>query len=310
MSRWASRCGSGGVTRTRRAARRSFAPAAGSASASATGARARPSGVSGWRRAVPGGARYFPDRGALRRRAARIPVRLALACAAIVAAGWVADQAGLPSSYLFVAIVVGIAIALLTSGLELPKAFFPAGQAVAGVVVGTYLHTDTLTELGTRWIPVALVSAATLAITIAAGVLLARIAPVDRATASLGMVAGGASGIVAMADDLGADDRIVAFMQYLRLAVVVLVTPLIVGLAFSAHGRGAAPGGEQLLGQGTGWAWTIGLAAAGAVIGARLRLPAAAFLGPTLIAAVLTLGGVADFSVPPLLREASFAAIG
>src|SRR3954453_12074321 len=122
-----------------------------------------------------------------------------------------------------------------TVGLELPRAVFPAAQAVAGVVVGTFLHTSTLTGLGGSWRPVAVVRAATLAITIGAGVLLARIAPVDPATASLGMVAGGASGIVAMADDLGADDPLVAFMQFLRLAVVVIVTPLIVALVFSAH---------------------------------------------------------------------------
>jgi membrane AbrB-like protein len=116
--------------------------------------------------------------------------------------------------------------------------------------------------------------------------------------------------MVAMADDLGADDRLVAFMQYLRVAVVVLVTPLIVGLAFSAHSSGAAPEGEQLLGTAGGWAGTLGIAALGALIGPRLRIPAAAFLGPTLIAAVLTLGGVMDVTVPPLLREAAFAAIG
>ena len=49
------------------------------------------------------------------------------------------------------------------------------------------------------------------------------------------MVAGGASGIVGMADDLGGDDRLVAFMQYLRVLIVVLVTPLLVPIAFSGH---------------------------------------------------------------------------
>jgi uncharacterized protein len=196
-------------------------------------------------------------------------------------------------------------------GLELPGWLFPAGQAVAGVAVGTYLHTSTLSELGARWIPVVLVSAATLGITIAAGVVLARTAPVDRATASLGMVAGGASGIVAMADDLGADERLVAFMQYLRLAVVVVATPVIVGLAF--HGHGAGGGGElhgQIFGTWGGWAMTLGVAGAGAVLGPLLRLPAGTFLGPTLLSAVLTLTGVIDVAVPPLLREVAFAAIG
>lgn len=243
------------------------------------------------------------------------PLRVAVACAVTAAGGFAADRLGVPSSYLFAAILVGIVFALLVpGGLELPKAFFPAGQAVAGVVVGTYLHTSTLSGLGARWIPVILVSAATLAITIGAGVLLARIAPVDPATASLGMVAGGASGIVAMADDLGADDRLVAFMQYLRLGVVVLLTPLIVGLAFPGHataGGGSAGGGGALLGTPRGWAMTIGVAAAGGLIGSRVKIPAPAFLGPTLLAAVLTLAGAFDgVTVPPLLRETSFAAIG
>jgi membrane AbrB-like protein len=195
-------------------------------------------------------------------------------------------------------------------GLELPRAFFPAGQAVAGVVVGTYLHTSTLTGLGARWVAVALVSVATLAITIGAGVLLARITSLDRPTASLGMVAGGASGIVAMADDLGADDRLVAFMQYLRLAVVVVLTPIIVGIAFPSAAPGGGGAHEQVLGTAGGWAMTIAVATAGALLGPLLRLPAAAFLGPTLLAAILTLTGVIDASVPPLLREVAFAVIG
>jgi membrane AbrB-like protein len=199
---------------------------------------------------------------------------------------------------------------VVPGGLELPRAFFPAGQAVAGVVVGTYLHTSTLTGLGARWVAVALVSAATLAITIGAGVLLARIASLDRATASLGMVAGGASGIVAMADDLGADDRLVAFMQYLRLAVVVLFTPIIVAIAFPGGSSGGGTAHEQVLGTAGDWALTIVVAAAGALLAPLLRLPAGAFLGPTLLAAVLTLTGVIDIAVPPLLREAAFAVIG
>jgi hypothetical protein len=55
------------------------------------------------------------------------------------------------------------------------------------------------------------------------------------------MIAGGASGIVTMADDLGGDDRLVAFMQYLRVLVVVLLTPLLIALFGGAH-EGGAPG--------------------------------------------------------------------
>src|SRR5436853_4520856 len=155
----------------------------------------------------------------------------ALVAVATVGGGWLAGRAGLPSGDLFVAMLVGLAYALAAPGrFVLPPIGFRLGQAVTGVAIGTFLESSTLTGLGSRWIPVVLVSLATLGVTIVAGVLLARVVRVDRATASLGMVAGGASGIVAMADELGADDRLVAFMQYLRVLVVTLLTPVLVPL--------------------------------------------------------------------------------
>ena len=241
--------------------------------------------------------------------------RLAVTAAAVAGAGWLAGRLGLPSGYLFAAILVGIVLSLgapqWLGPKGLPAPVFPAAQAVAGVVVGTYLHTSTATSLGPKWVPVAIVSAATLALTIGAGVLLARMTGLDRATASLGMVAGGASGIVAMADDLGADDRLVAFMQYLRLAVVVLITPLVVGIAFPGHTSAGGTVRDPLLGQATAWLAIAAIAVVGAIAANALRLPAPAFLGPTLLAATLTLAGPADdLTVPALLREAAFAGIG
>jgi uncharacterized protein len=229
-----------------------------------------------------------------------------------VVGGWLAGKAGLPSGYLFVALLAGLAYALVAPGrLALPELGFRAGQAITGVALGTFLHTSTLTGLGTRWIPVVLVSAATLAVTIAAGLVLARVAQLDRPTASLGMVAGGASGIVAMADELGGDDRLVAFMQYLRVLVVTLLTPLLVPLAFGAHSHASVTGGGPLLGSLGGWALTIGAGVAGAVLGPRLKLPAPALIGPLLLSAALTLSGLTgDVEVPPLAREVGFSLIG
>src|SRR2546421_12664224 len=91
----------------------------------------------------------------------------ALAIGGTVAGGWLADRAGLPAGYLFAAMLVGLAFALLAPGrFQLPAFAFPAGQAVTGVAIGTFLQSSTLTGLGSRWMPVALVSLATLALAI------------------------------------------------------------------------------------------------------------------------------------------------
>jgi membrane AbrB-like protein len=231
--------------------------------------------------------------------------------AATIGVGWAGGEVGLPSGYLFAALLVGLACSLRAPGrVVMPPRAFQGAQAVTGVALGTFLHTSTLTGLGTRWVAVILVTIATLAVTIAAGVLLGRAARLDARTASLGMVAGGASGIVAMAGDLGADDRMVAFMQYLRVLVITLLTPLLVPLLFHVH-ETAGASEPPLLGDAAGWALTIGVSVVGILIGPWLRLPAPALFGPLLITAALSLAGaLGDTQVPPLLREIAFATIG
>src|SRR5919107_4371433 len=198
--------------------------------------------------------------------------------AATGAAGWTLGEVGLPSSYLFAGLLLGLAVAIARpERLAVPDGGFAAAQAVTGVTLGAYLQSSALQAVGRSWLPVLLASAATLLLSLAAGVALARFTATDTRTAALGMVAGGASGIVGMADDLGGDDRLVAFMQYARVLIVVLVTPVLVPLVFSGHhvaGAGAL-GGGPVFGHPLDWAITIALAVAGAIGGRRLHVPAA-----------------------------------
>jgi uncharacterized protein len=240
-----------------------------------------------------------------------VSVRWPLLLTATVAGGWALGAAGIPSPYLFAALLAGLAAALSRpGGPEVPGVLFAASQAVCGVVLGAYLKTSSLEAAADAWAPVALVVAGTLAASLAAGAALARWARAHPPTAVLGMVAGGASGIVAMADELGADDRLVAFMQYLRVLVVVLVTPLIAGIAFGGGAGGAAPE-PPLLGEPIGWVLTAIAAPAGVVLGRAARLPAGTLLGPLAVAGAFALAEpFGRFAVPGLLQEAAFIGIG
>jgi membrane AbrB-like protein len=180
------------------------------------------------------------------------------------------------------------------------------------VSLGVYVHSQSLDAVAHAWLPVALVSAGTLGLSLLSGWALVRTVGLDPPTAALGMIAGGASGIVGMSDELGADDRLVAVMQYLRVLVVVVLTPIVVGIAFGhphGHTAGATPSSAPLLGSPGDWALMAAALAAGTAFAVVTRLPAGALLGPMIAAAVLAVA-VGDFTVPTLLREPAFAAIG
>jgi membrane AbrB-like protein len=242
-------------------------------------------------------------------------VRWGALAAATALAAEVLDLVGLPSPSLFAALLVGLVAALRVRTLpHVPPAVFRAAQAITGVSLGVYVQSSSLDTVASAWLPVALVSAGTLGLSLLCGVVLTRTTAVDPPTAALGMVAGGASGIVGMAHELGADDRLVAVMQYLRVFVVVVLTPILVAVAFphvhGAHRAAGAQASSPVIGSLRDWALTAAAVALGAAVALASRIPAGSLLGPMVVAAVLTLTSGDGFAVPGILREPAFAAIG
>jgi uncharacterized protein len=239
-------------------------------------------------------------------------LRLLLVAVVVAAAALTLDRLGLPSPDLFAGLLVGLAYAfLVTDELRTPAWLGTAAQAVIGVVMGVLVQPTTLGTLAGYWLPITLITLGTLLLTVLAGLLLARFAPVDRTTATFGMIAGGAAGIVAVSHELGADGRLVAVLQYLRVLLIVVLMPVAVVVLFDGSGeQGALAAGGP-----TPWPLStlavVAVAGAGALLGRLAHLPAPSLLGPLILAAVL-----AGFDVPLLegvpgpLTAAAFAVIG
>jgi uncharacterized protein len=219
---------------------------------------------------------------------------------------------GLPTPALFAALLIGIGYALIAvrRPLDVPSRGTTIGQAVIGVVLGAELDGSTLRTVTSNWLGVSAVTFATLALSLGVGVAFARLTGTGQATGTLGLVAGGASGIVAMADDLGADSRLVAFMQYARVLVVVLVAPLVADILL-AHGESGIPQTEPS-GIGLGdLAFTGGCALAGVLVARRLRVTAGTLLFPLAFAAIVSVSGfVGNANVPTFVQSLAFALIG
>lgn len=213
---------------------------------------------------------------------------------------------------LFAALLVGIGYALSgRRSITAPRAVFNSSQAVIGVGAGSLLQQTALRDLVTHWVPFLLVSIATIALSVGLGLVLARLTPLDSVTASFGMMGGGAQGIVAISRELGADERLVATMQYVRVVIIVASVPLVAGAAFgvsdTSSWNGEARGADLLI----DLPFVVGTAAIGMLFARLTRLPTGSLLGPMLVAAAVVLATAsADLAVPRLLQDLALAGLG
>jgi membrane AbrB-like protein len=251
-------------------------------------------------------------------------LRWALLIAATLAVTIPLTRVGVPSAALFAALVAGIALALCPwpsagrcphslAPSRVPRAAGIAAQGVLGVYIGTMVHQDAVGALGSDWPIVIAIAVATLLLSIVAGALLGLHRDVTPLTGSLALVAGGASGLVAIARELGGDDRVVSVVQYLRVALVTASMPVVVTLIYHADkSHGAAPAAEN---GSAPWylsvAMLIALVLVGATVGRLIRLPGAGLLGPMALTVVLELTGLSfGLAVPIVLVQLGYMLIG
>ncbi|MGW6601661.1 AbrB family transcriptional regulator [Streptomyces sp. NPDC055036] len=250
-------------------------------------------------------------------------LRWALIIAGGYAAGLVGSALGVPSPYLLASLLVGAVLAL--SGRvrdRLPVSANRASQALVGALMGSHLTSSALMAAAPSALPLTLVTAATIGLSVAVAWFLARKGRISRPSAVLGMMPGGSAGIVTCADELKADVRLVAFNQYLRVGLVATTAPLLARWMAGGSSSGSAGGPGSWPGVGlfhlvagpdqlTGLLTLAAVSVAGVWAGRRLRLPTPALIGPMLAALVATVSGaIPAFAPAGLLQDVVFVLVG
>lgn len=221
---------------------------------------------------------------------------------------------GIPSAGLFAALVVGIALALASwAPARLPRHGGLAAQGVLGVYIGTMVRPEAVDALRPDWLIVLTVAVGTLLLSVVAGALLGLHRDISPLTGSLALVAGGASGLVAIARELGGDERVVAVVQYLRVALVTATIPVMVTVVY--HADRSHPGVSPTQTDPAPWPLSLVMLAALVVVGATagrlVRLPGAGLLGPLALTIVLQLTGLSfGLTVPMVLVQTAYMLIG
>lgn len=219
-------------------------------------------------------------------------------------------RAHFPAALLLGPMLVAIAFGVAGAGLSVPKPGFQAAQTLVGCLVAKAVTADIVgTLLGDGVLILAVVL-----VTILAGALvgwvLTRLRVLPGSTAAWGSSPGGAAAMTAMAEEYGADPRLVAFMQYVRVAAVVLSASVMARLLTDTSIPAPAPAMLDPEADGLSVVATLAVAAIGFGIARLMRLPAAALVGPMILGAVLHTTGLAAMTLPALLLDLAYATVG
>ncbi|MCM2291986.1 AbrB family transcriptional regulator [Allorhizobium sp. BGMRC 0089] len=216
----------------------------------------------------------------------------------------------LPAALLLGPMISAIFFATNGARISLPRLPYSAAQSVLGSMIAESLNGQILRRFLDDWLLFLCTVLSIVAVSALIGYIMAKKQVLEGTTAVWGTSAGGASAMVLMAEAHGADARLVAFMQYMRVVSVVTTAALIAGFVFNAGHGSAEP---LVLFPPVNWqalALTLLLSAASSYLFMRLKIPAGTMLGPMVIMALLHSAGYIEIELPLWLLAITYTMIG
>lgn len=224
--------------------------------------------------------------------------------------------AHVPAALLLGPMLAAIIFAVSGSSIRLPRGFTIAAQAILGCLIAQAIDAQLMAVIGAHWELLVGFSLATMLIAAALGWSITRAGWLPGTAAIWGLSPGAASSMVLLADDFGADRRMVALMQYSRIVLVALAAILVAKVIDHSHlpqvhaaanGRTSQwltfPSAASLI-------ETTALAATAAAIAIYFRKAALALFIPAFAGAAMQATGFISISTPPLLAALAFGTVG
>ncbi|MDR0379187.1 MAG: AbrB family transcriptional regulator [Candidatus Accumulibacter sp.] len=221
------------------------------------------------------------------------------------------DAIRLPAALLLGAMLAAILVALADGSTCVARKPFVMAQGTVGCLVARGLTPEILVSLHDNW---PLFVSVTIVIVLACagmGWVLARRKILPGTTAVWGCSPGGASVMTVMADDYGADMRLVAVMQYLRVVVVTLVATVVSHFWIG----GAHPEHSVFSNWLADVSWidlaaTLLLAGGASLLANALKIPGGPLLMPLIVGCFLQAEGLVILTLPPWILMPAYATLG
>ncbi|MBK1837306.1 AbrB family transcriptional regulator [Azospirillum sp. YIM B02556] len=231
---------------------------------------------------------------------------LALSAAVTLGLG----QTGLPAAWLIGPMIAAIALGVGGASIRVPPSGFTMAQAIIGCLVAHAVTSSILLSIARNWPLMLGTVGLTVLVSGIVGWLFVRYGSLPGTTAAWGVSPGAAAAMVAMAGEHGADARLVAVMQYLRVVLVVLSASLVThALAAGPQGADVPVAPVEALDL-RGLAATLLVAGIGGWIGHRFRIPSGALLVPMVLGALVQSGAGVTLQLPNALLTVTYTVIG
>ncbi|HET7616787.1 MAG TPA: AbrB family transcriptional regulator, partial [Bacillales bacterium] len=212
--------------------------------------------------------------------------------------GWLFALLQIPAGWLIGSLLVGVCYRLWIGELTLPPYVFPFALSLIGANIGLSMKVSMFTEVAKYFLPLVISLVAVLLGSWLFSLMLAKYSQLDSKTALFCCVPGGASVMLALSQEYGADQRIVAAFQSARVIVIVLAVPLLAGLMAHLNGAGksvpasaqaaqAVSAADVLWFPGFRYVVVLGMIGLALALAKYIKIPAAQFLYAMLIAFVL-----------------------
>ena len=219
-----------------------------------------------------------------------------------------------PAALLLGPMLAGIAIAVSGGSIRVPNAAFLLAQGIIGCMIAKMAPLAIVGELLSRWPLFVIGVLAVIAVSTFLGWWLTRMRLLPGTAVLWGLSPGAATAMIVMAEAYGADARLVAFMQYLRVAVVAAGASIVarVWILNPSHSIAGAAASVVLF-PSVSWlpfAQTLALATLGPLLAHLLNIRSGALLIPLAVGLLLSHMGWLAIELPPWLLVLSYAVVG
>ncbi len=218
--------------------------------------------------------------------------------------------AGLPAVLMLGPMIAAIFVGIGGGTIRVHHVPQNVAMAVIGCMIANSFTPAIFGAVLKEWPLCLAVVTSTVAASSVLGWVIARWRVIPGSTAVWGLSPGGASVMVLMAEEFGADGRLVAFMQYLRVVCVAAVAAVIARFWVDPSGAAAPQMAWFPPVHWPAFAATVAIAGFGAALGRVTRIPGGLILGPMVVGAALRATDLVAIELPPSLLVASYAVIG